>query len=322
MNETDLEAGNAGERQLAAEQVRAALQYGGGRCRGCLSGSLLLVLLLSLALAGCRQQELPVKPTPTAAPAASTGGAPAAGRIVAGGRVVPARARPSVSRAAASWRKLPVKLGEQVAAGQVLAQLDTSLLDQQLAQAEANLAGAQARLNQLDRGPAEQDLAAAKQNVASAQAAYDKLVAGARRGGPCRGEGGAGGRATELCAGARRPECAGLGATQGAGRECQGRAGARRRRRTTRSRANANMAMLPQSAALQQATNNYNAANAAYKAAAGHPTAGGAGRSRGAGAGGAGRAGSPDAGCGPGPGRAGGGRERQGATGAASAVGG
>ena len=85
----------------------------------------------------------------------------------------------------------------------MLAQLDTGVLEQQLAQAEANLAGAQARLDQFDRGPAEQDVAAARQNVASAQATYDQLAAGPERRGSCCGKGGAGGCAAELRTGGR-----------------------------------------------------------------------------------------------------------------------
>ncbi len=70
----------------------------------------------------------------------------------------------------------PGEEGRRVEAGQVLVRLETRELELQLAQAEANLAAADARWSQLKRGPAAEDLVAAQQNLASAQAAYDKLL--------------------------------------------------------------------------------------------------------------------------------------------------
>ncbi len=231
-----------------------------------------LALLLSLVLAGCRQPALPAKPTPTAAPPASAGGTPLTGRIVAGGRVVPARSAALSFAGGGIVTQVPVKLGEQVAAGKLLAQLDTAALDAQLAAAEANLAGAQARLDQLARGPSESDLAAARQNLASAQATYDRLAAG-----PGAAELAAAKAAlaasqqneARVRAGPSTEELAQLKALAANAKASLDQAQAA----YDQVKANSNVAMLPQSLALQQATNTYNAAVAAYQVAAGHPTA-------------------------------------------------
>jgi HlyD family secretion protein len=69
-----------------------------------------------------------------------------------------------------------VALGDRVEAGKVLAQLDTKQLELQLAQADANVVAAQAKVNQLKRGPSAEAVAAAQQNLTSAQSAYDGLM--------------------------------------------------------------------------------------------------------------------------------------------------
>ncbi len=79
---------------------------------------------------------------------------------------------PSAGRVA----QVPANLGDRVQAGQVLAQLDTPQLELKLAEAEANLAGAQARLNQIKHSPTAEELAAAQQSLAAALAAYDNLL--------------------------------------------------------------------------------------------------------------------------------------------------
>ena len=69
-------------------------------------------------------------------------------------------------------------LGEQVQGRPAPGAARHPAVGLQLAQAEANLAVAQAKLDQLNQGPTAQDVTAAQQNVASAQAAYDKVRAG------------------------------------------------------------------------------------------------------------------------------------------------
>jgi HlyD family secretion protein len=139
----------------------------------------LLGLLMILAISGCSPAATPVKPTPTAAPGnRGTGGnvTTIGQRIIAEGKVTPVKGAALSFPTGGTVTQVSVALGDQVKAGQVLAQQDTKQLEFQLAQAEANLAAAQAKLNQLKRGPTADDLAAAQQNLASAQAAYDNLM--------------------------------------------------------------------------------------------------------------------------------------------------
>ncbi len=141
--------------------------------------STLLGCFVILAISGCSAPATPVKPTPTAAPSSkgTTGGERTiAERIIAEGKVTPVKSAALSFTTGGTVAQVSVALGEQVKAGQALAQLDTKQLEFQLAQAEANLAAAQAKLNQLKRGPTADDLAAAQQSLASAQAAYDSLL--------------------------------------------------------------------------------------------------------------------------------------------------
>ncbi len=72
-----------------------------------------------------------------------------------------------------------VKAGDQVKAGQVLAQLDTKDLELALRQAQISLRTAQAQYQQLAAPPNASDLAASQAALASAQAAYQQLLNGA-----------------------------------------------------------------------------------------------------------------------------------------------
>jgi len=66
-----------------------------------------------------------------------------------------------------------VKVGDRVTAGQVLARLDTTNLEGALAQAQANLASAQARYDQTAAGTAGEDVASARLVVENAQRSLD-----------------------------------------------------------------------------------------------------------------------------------------------------
>ncbi|MGE5264551.1 MAG: biotin/lipoyl-binding protein, partial [Acidobacteriota bacterium] len=136
----------------------------------------LLGLLVVLIIAGCSSQPTPVKPTPTAAAGAVGKAVQASERIISEGRVTPVKSASLSFSTGGTVTTVAVALGDKVEVGKVLAQLDTRQLELQQAQADANLASAQAKLDQLKRGPTPEDLAAAQQNVVSAQAAYDNLI--------------------------------------------------------------------------------------------------------------------------------------------------
>ncbi len=140
-----------------------------------LIGWVLLGLVATLALVGCSSaQPTPVKPTPTPGPVAKSGSM--GERIIAEGRVTPVTSAALAFPTGGIVKEIPVALGDRVDAGKTLAQLDTRTLELALAQADANVASAQAKLNQLKRGPSPEDVAAAQQNVTAAQAAYDDLM--------------------------------------------------------------------------------------------------------------------------------------------------
>jgi RND family efflux transporter MFP subunit len=74
---------------------------------------------------------------------------------------------------------VPVSVGDDVQAGDVLVQLETTDLDRALANAVLNLTIQEANLRDLLNGTGEAELASAQATVASAQAQLDKVRAGA-----------------------------------------------------------------------------------------------------------------------------------------------
>jgi HlyD family secretion protein len=74
-------------------------------------------------------------------------------------------------------KSLPTEEGQEVAAGQTLALLDTALLEAQLEQARATVAVAEANLAQLQAGSREEDIAAAQAQVVQARAQRDGAAA-------------------------------------------------------------------------------------------------------------------------------------------------
>lgn len=236
-----------------------------------------LALLLLLVMSACANRAKPAAaPTPTAPAAApagvQAGGQTYGGQIIAEGQVVPVRSAALSFPAAGIVISAPVALGEQVAAGQLLAQLDTRQLALRLAQAEADLTIAQARLDQLNRGPAAEELAAAQQNVVAAQAAYDKV-----RAGPAASDAAAARAALNAAqqdyarvrAGPTAEQLSNLTAQVDNARAALDQAQAA----YDRVKSAPDVGARPESVQLQQATNNYNAAVAARKEAQSHPTA-------------------------------------------------
>lgn len=131
----------------------------------------LVILISALGVTACG-----ATPTPTPKPVSTLPAIKVSSRVVAEGRVVPVKGAALSFAVAGTVAQVSARVGERVEANRVLARLDTKPLELQLAQAEANLAAAQARYAQLKRGPSAQDLAAAQQALKSAEAAYERLM--------------------------------------------------------------------------------------------------------------------------------------------------
>jgi HlyD family secretion protein len=100
--------------------------------------------------------------------------------ISANGTVQPERSVNMSPKNSGVLKQLLVKEGDRVTAGQVLAYMDSSGLQGQQTQAQAQLASAQANLDKLIAGNRPQEVAQAQAQLASAQANLDKLIAGNR----------------------------------------------------------------------------------------------------------------------------------------------
>ena len=150
---------------------------------------LLVVSLLALLLAACGQASS-TEAVPTvvledagSSPSTQTGGN---GSIAASAIVVPVQdanlSFTSIGRVTA----VNVQVGDKVNAGDVLVQLDTSILEAKVREAEANLAYAQINLNYLVRNmgcrgegcaPSQQHIEVAENDVVKAQALVDSAKA-------------------------------------------------------------------------------------------------------------------------------------------------
>lgn len=169
---------------------------------------------------------------------------------------------------------ISVDEGDGVTAGQPVVTLDHSLLDAQIAQAQAAVNTAQAQLKQLTNGGQASDLAAAQAAVAAAQQNYDKL-----RAGPTAADLAAAQAAVAAAQQSYEKVRAGPTADQLGQLKAQ-----MENAKAALDQAQSNydkiggstnpyIGQLPQSLQLQQATNNYQAALAAYNDARTHPTA-------------------------------------------------
>lgn len=167
---------------------------------------------------------------------------------------------------------LPVQEGATVKKGDTLAVLDTTDLQLSVQQAQAALAGAQARLDQT-KSPTNSDLAAAQAAVDAAQANYDKLKAGANQPDLTAAQAAvaaAQANYAKIKAGPTREDLAALEAQMENAQAALSQAQAAYDQIGGAS--NPYIGLTPQATALQQATNNYNAAQANYTNARNHPT--------------------------------------------------
>ena len=190
--------------------------------------------------------------------------------------------------------------GARVTAGQLLLELDHALLDAQIAQAQAAVNTAQAQLNLAQTPARASDVAAAQAALKAAQENFEKLRAGANASDLAAAQAAlqaaqenfeklrAGAKQSDLAAaqaalnaalqqyekvrkGPTADELAALKAQVDNARAALNQAQAAYDKIGGAS--NPNIALTPQAAQLQQATNNYNAAVAAYNNALSHPTA-------------------------------------------------
>jgi HlyD family secretion protein len=138
---------------------------------------LLVLVVLGAAVALGIASNRPATAAPVSSPVpglpqAADEGAPAGVRAI--GSFVSANQTTLSFQLAGRIKEIKVKEGAPVKAGDLLAGLDTSMLETQVAQAQAALDTAQAKYDQL-RNPSPADVAAAQASVAFAQAALAQL---------------------------------------------------------------------------------------------------------------------------------------------------
>lgn len=145
-----------------------------------LTTALSLLLAGAALLAGCASNNS--TPTPAATPGGSAPLAPvvSSSRVVADGVVVPQQWAELSLPAGGVVAELPVAEGQQVAAGDVIVRLEAAQQRAGVAQAEAGLQAAQARLDELQAGPRPEEVEAAQATVDAAVAQLNRLEEGAR----------------------------------------------------------------------------------------------------------------------------------------------
>ncbi len=140
--------------------------------KGCL-----IILLFAVAIAGCsapKPTPRPVVPQPT-----PRGPSSLEGRVVsASAEIVPRQKAELSFTIAGRVQKVVVAVGDQVKAGDVLAELETSNLEAAVKQAEVAVQRAEAQLNAAKAGARQQEITMAEAALAAAKANLRKLRAG------------------------------------------------------------------------------------------------------------------------------------------------
>lgn len=95
------------------------------------------------------------------------------------GNVVATRTSKLTMQVGGRLKELPIKLGDRVAAGALIAKVDTTTLEIKLEESRGSLRTAQLRLEQLRAGARPEDVTAAEASVSSAQARLTDVQAGA-----------------------------------------------------------------------------------------------------------------------------------------------
>lgn len=221
----------------------------------------LLLLLLATLLAACSQPVSPT-PTPAATPLPAIVSEPG-GPVRAAGKVIPAQEADLAFSTSGQVRTVPIAVGDTVKAGDLLVALDSTDADAGVVEAQAALFHAQANLDEMQAGPRTQEVTAAEARVQAAQARLDQLstpaseseIAAARS-----SLAAAQAALQQLSAGPRQGEriaaLADLSNAEAVLKQAQSAYDQVKDRN--------DVGMLPQSRDLQQATNNYEAAQARY----------------------------------------------------------
>jgi multidrug efflux pump subunit AcrA (membrane-fusion protein) len=140
-----------------------------------IAGVVVLVLLAGGATVFTMQRTASAEAETTASQAVETPRG-----VVAEGVVVPAARAALSSPTGGVVVEVLAREGEQVAAGQVILKLESSRQQAAVAQAEAAVARAQARLSELKSGPRAEEIAVAESAVALAKAQLARAQQGAR----------------------------------------------------------------------------------------------------------------------------------------------
>ncbi len=135
-----------------------------------------------LLLAGCSQAEpaASAEPTPPSVRVAAARRGPIVAALTYPGNVQARAQVPVVPEVAGRLQRLLVDVGSEVKAGQVIAEIDPAAYELQLAQAEAALAAARAKLAAMEAGSRAEQVALARANVEAARARLEGMQAGGR----------------------------------------------------------------------------------------------------------------------------------------------
>ena len=142
----------------------------------------ILPLILTLALAACGGAPSASAPLPTVVldPSGASSGTPSAtqGSVTASAEAVPVNKVSLSFPLTGMLKALNVKAGDPVKAGDVLATLDTTILEARVAEAQANVASTETRVRYLRRvGPGDEQLNAAIADVDRANALLEQMQA-------------------------------------------------------------------------------------------------------------------------------------------------
>jgi multidrug resistance efflux pump len=220
-------------------------------------GALVAVVILGGAAFGFTLRET----SPAVVEAAASAVDARAEQVMAEGQVVPVRSVGLSPAAAGRVAEVLVQNGDTLAAGQVILRLDAARQAAAVAQSQAGLSRAQARLQELNSGARPQEIASAQAALDAAQAQLARIQQGAKAEDIRAAEANLASAQASL---AKLQEGAGSGQLIAARTEVLNAASVLQQAQAAydKVKGNPDIAALPQSVQLQQATNAYEAAKA------------------------------------------------------------